>query len=103
MAIVPTVGRKMYYRPNGFGNFTQFDDQPLDATVLWVDPTDTNSVCLSVIDHAGCHSYHSHVPVVQPEEITPVNTGYVEWVPYQVAQEQTKAKGDFTGISGTAI
>lgn len=89
MATVPTVGRKMYYRPNGFGSFTVYDEQPLDATVFWVDPTDTNSVHLQVIDHAGNVTVQKDTPVVQPGEEVP-NCCYVEWMPYQVAQAAKK-------------
>lgn len=89
MATAPTVGRKMYYRPNGYGSFTILDDQPCDATVLWVDPADTNSVHLQVIDHAGNVSYQPDTPVVQfGEEVPPCC--YVEWMPYQVAQAAKK-------------
>lgn len=92
MATVPTVGRKMYYCTNGYGNFVSLDDQPLDATVIWVDPSDTNSVHLQVIDHAGNVYYMPDTPVKQPEDDEIPNCCYAEWMPYQVAQ----AKKDVT-------
>ena len=86
--ISPTVGRKVWFRPNGAeklngADFNNFGPQPMDATVVcvWGD----RMVNVTVLDHGGVAHPLRSVTFRQPED--PVPTGhYVEWMPFQVGQ-----------------
>ena len=107
-AITPTIGRKVWFRPNGVKNslagvsdggvhekrLNVFNDQPLDATVVcvWGD----RMVNLLVVDHGGeTHALRS-VDFRQPDDPTPQNH-YCEWMPYQVGQAKQAADVGTTG------
>ena len=93
--IVPTVGRKVWYRPSAAdkaGNFGMktTGDQPLDATVLaaW----GPRCINVQVLDIEGRPFTRTSVTLIQ-EGDTPAqdgngNTvgGYCEWMPYQQGQ-----------------
>lgn len=91
--ITPTIGRKVWFHPNGAtllngATFADFGAQPLDATVayVWGD----RMVNLQVIDHAGTPHPVTSVPLRQPDDPAPV-WFYCEWMPFQVGQ--AKAAG----------
>lgn len=105
--ITPTVGRKVWYRPNKFDmtgpgamvcsvkpeDPTQ--GQPLDATVLavWSD----RCVNVLVLDIMGKPFTKTSVRLMQEGDETPKDHegnnvgGYVEWMPYQQAQAAKQA------------
>lgn len=90
--IKPTIGRKVWYRPNGT-SFIQPDGtfkspvscgtQPMDATVIFV--WSDRMVNLDVIDHMGNHFVATSVTLVQPGDPTPSGS-HCEWMPYQQGQ-----------------
>lgn len=102
--ITPTVGRKVWFRPNGT---TKLQVQnmpdvhlrplglldavsPLDATVVYV--WDERMVNLSVQDHYGQSFLATSVTLLQEGDVAPRGGFYCEWMPYQVGQakkEQT--------------
>lgn len=89
MAISPTVGRKVWYRPFGH-NRTELgvwdDSQPCDATVtyVWHD----RMVNLRVTGPAGAVKQHNSVMLLQDDMQPPAleHGGYAEWMPYQKQQ-----------------
>lgn len=91
--IEPTIGRKVWFRPNGAthlngGAFSNFnEDQPMDASVAYVHGE--RMVNLQVIDHAGVPHAVMSVHFRQPEDHEPVGM-YCEWMPYQVGQALVK-------------
>ena len=96
--ITPTVGRKVWFRPNGttklqvqnmpsvhLGPLSLMDAvSPLDATVVYV--WDERTVNLSVQDHYGQSFLATSVPLVQEGDAIPGGGFYCEWMPYQVRQ-----------------
>lgn len=95
--IVPTIGRKLYFRPNGMPSglppLTQNDPaDPLDATIVYVWPSVAQegpeySLNLVVFDHAGGMQPMSGIPLVQDGEAAPAAPHpYAEWMPFQVGQ-----------------
>lgn len=100
--ILPTIGRKIWFfpvmdpsHPNHQAYFSRFDDQPLDATVIYVYQQQPDQkyqlLNLSVIDHAGLVTGQQRVPLVQPGDDIPTDEAYVTWMPYQVAQSTVGA------------
>lgn len=84
--ITPTIGRKVWFRPNGLkstnaGPIEVFDEvQALDATIVcvWGD----RMVNLRVTDHGG--RVHSIRSCTLRQEGDTVPTGYYcDWMPYQ--------------------
>lgn len=109
----PTVGRKVWFRPNGTkflpragvseytgGPLAIVDaSQPLDATVVhvWND----RMVNLLVLDQYGHPFCATSVKLIQEGDAVPNDGGgyYCEWMPYQKAQhakaeEKPAAKSD---------
>jgi hypothetical protein len=87
MVIKPTVGRVVWFRPNGaVMGFNVFDDaQPCAATVAYV--LGDRLVNLSVVDHSGVQVQVTGVPLRQPkDDVQPEGQFYCEWMPYQVGQ-----------------
>lgn len=84
----PTVGRVMWFRPNGIHreHFTVLDhEQPCSAQVTYV--YNDGRVNLMVSDHNGVTWPFANVVVVQPEEPKPEpGTPFVVWMPYQLGQ-----------------
>lgn len=87
--ITPTVGRKVWFRPNGGTPVTKVplfaynDEQPMDATIVYVHSDRMVNLC--VIDHMG---YSHAVPSVtlrqgDDEKFTGM---YCEWMPFQKGQ-----------------
>ena len=101
--ITPTIGRKVWFRPNGTGslhpsNLGGFvptplsiidNDQPLDATVVYV--WGDRMVNLAVIDHYGNSFIATSVTMLQPGEAAPSAGYYAEWMPYQQGQARKDA------------
>lgn len=87
--IKPTIGRKVWFRPNGCGSLNgatlnNFDkDQPMDATIVCVHGD--RMVNLLVVDHGGAPHMQRSVALRQPDEIAPPGF-YCEWVPFQAGQ-----------------
>lgn len=95
--IVPTIGRKLYFHPNGMPGgippLTQNDPSvPLDATIVYVWPSVAQedpeySLNLVVFDHAGNMQPMHGIPLVQDGETAPdAPHPYAEWMPFQVGQ-----------------
>lgn len=89
--IMPTVGRKVYFRPpndaaaSSTGIQVYGNDQPCDATVLYVHSA--RMVNVLIVDHLGRQHPRTSVQFLQPGDPVPeVHSGYVEWMPYQVGQ-----------------
>lgn len=92
--IAPTVGRKVWYRPQGLTctELAVFDTaQPCDATVLYV--WHNRMVNLQVIGPTGVIKNYQSVYLLQDDEIPPAltNGGYAEWMPYQRAVKLMEA------------
>lgn len=98
--IIPTVGRKVWYRPSRndltgpipmtmMGN-PDFNPQPLDATVLAVHSD--RMVNILILDVYGKPFAKTSVKLIQEGDETPKTIddkeayGYVEWMPYQNTQ-----------------
>ena len=94
--IIPTVGRKVWFRPNQAAGATLvignkvvqvLTGEALDATILctW----DDGRVNLLVVDHAGVSHPVGGVQLRQAEDdVPPEGDGgyYCEWMPYQNGQ-----------------
>jgi hypothetical protein len=82
--IRPTVGRVVWYRPNGREELNVLDPaQPLAAIVAFVHGD--KMVNLSVIDHVGQRHAVERVVLLQ-EGDNPSAGHYCEWMPYQKGQ-----------------
>lgn len=89
--IVPSIGRKVWYRPNGRATLNGkpiacYSDQPMDATVIcvWSD----RCVNLMVVDHAGNLHAAGSVMLRQEGDHHEICGSYCQWMPYQVAQAE---------------
>lgn len=86
----PTIGRRVWYWPNGVTAtdttpFSIIDKaQALDAGVVYV--WNDRMVNLDVTDHYGTHHRATSVPLLQPGEAPPTSGGYCTWMPYQIGQ-----------------
>jgi len=92
--IAPTVGRKLYFYPGGDTSVHKLDDQPVDATIIYVwpqsDPSQPQYLNLHVIDHTGTQQTKTSVPLVQDGEGAPVIGNYAMWMPFQVGQAKAQ-------------
>lgn len=101
--IPPTIGRKVWFRPNGvnvIGNkiLSAIDAadtldalQAMDATIVCV--IDNQTVNLLVVDHAGESHAARGIRLVQPlagDLIPPEGSCYCEWMPFQVGQARSQ-------------
>jgi hypothetical protein len=112
-AILPTVGRKIYFYPNGDPAVQQFDAQPIDATVVYVwpkvHPAEPSTMNLYLIDHAGATHFKTRVILVQDGDPIPSAGVYAQWMPYQVGQaakkeaESANAASSAAGAATTAV
>ena len=95
--MVPTVGRKVWYRPNAYDQSGPgaiqcwgTPPQPIDGTVIAVN-SDRN-VNLFLVDGAGRTHVRTSVKLLQDDDTPPVDAagkvigGYAEWMPYQKNQ-----------------
>lgn len=121
-AQLPTVGRRVYYRPTVADTkiFHNLDDnpdtprmqqQPMDAGVLYVHP-DGQHVNLLVTDHIGRQRFREHVLLVQPGNPEPPEE-FCHWMDYQIKQfeqrpapppveSQQRQEGQTAGAEGGA-
>lgn len=91
--ITPTIGRKVWFRPNGT---TRVDSErqlaiidytaPLDATVTYV--WNDRMVNLLIVDHYGYTHKATSVTLRQEGDALPHGL-YAEWMPYQQGQAKT--------------
>ena len=84
--ILPTVGRKVWFRRNGAykeGMVELGSTTPMDATVVYVWEPDM--VNLLVTDHVGNQFQINNVTLVTPDH-PGVTHWYCEWMPYQIGQ-----------------
>lgn len=86
--IVPTVGRKVWYRPSqvdrggaGVAGMVTHGNEPLDATVVAVHGG--RYVNLAIFDALGHPHRRESVYLVQDGEDLP-DAPYAEWMPYQI-------------------
>lgn len=94
--IEPTVGRKVWYRPNAYdkqgpGGMQAYGKQACDATVIYVHSNAL--VNLAIFDHNG--NMHKRTSVVLLQDDTKPNEGasYAEWMPYQISQAPKATEG----------
>lgn len=112
--IKPTVGRKVWFRPNGggqlqkpgisppeFGYPVDLGGQPLDATVVYV--WNDRMVNLLVVDHYGNQFIATSVMLVQPDVDHPVAGSYAEWMPYQQGQAKKAESVDKAILATTTF
>ncbi|MGN8004392.1 Gp49 family protein [Acidovorax sp. 22279] len=110
--IKPTVGRKVWFRPNGTtdlqkpgtterGRLNELHGQPLDATVTYV--WSERMVNLSVLDHYGNPFIATSVNLLQPGDSTPATGFYAEWMPYQQGQAAKAEPASAAMASGIVI
>ncbi|SNB69412.1 hypothetical protein SAMN06265338_103214 [Rhodoblastus acidophilus] len=94
--IKPTVGRVVWYRPgpSDFGKLAVNGDQPLAAIVstVWND----RMVNIAGFDANGMPFNRTSVTLVQEGDAFPaINSGYVEWMPFQIGQaKKHEAEGE---------
>ncbi|HVH93178.1 MAG TPA: hypothetical protein VM783_17575 [Candidatus Acidoferrum sp.] len=90
--ISPTIGRKLWYRPQ-IAEKLAAHDQPFDATVVHVH-SDT-CVNLVIFNEVGAMAAKSQVVLAQDR---PAEPGECEWMPYQVGQaKKHEGEADQTG------
>lgn len=84
--ISPTVGRVVWFRPNGFHpEMNHYSlGGPLDAHIVhvWND----RLVNVVVFDSAGKMHVITSCLLRQADDDVPVGTSFAEWMPYQVGQ-----------------
>lgn len=94
--ITPTVGRKVWFWPDGNSRYSVFNPSvPCDATVIY--PWGDRCVNLSVRDHAGNVHIETSVTLVQGDETAPPHA-HATWMPYQKGQA---AKAEAAATSAT--
>lgn len=100
--IKPTVGRKVWFQPNGINVINnhvvaELADQPMDATVVCV--WDDRSVNLRLTDHVGHTHRAANVMLLQEDDEPPeTNTPYCMWMPYQQGQAKAAAAIETPGV-----
>lgn len=99
--ITPTIGRKVWYYPNGEapGLMEAVDKSPMDATVVYVWSNGT--VNLVVNDHYGRHWAFESVMLRQHDQPAPTQEHYCEWMPFQVGQAKAVADVGKVGAGPT--
>lgn len=101
--VTPTVGRKVWFRPNGsmqkmpcadgrvvLPEFCSIE-QPMDATVIFVHGP--RMVNLDITDHIGQRFVARSVTLLQDGDCIPDTGFYCEWMPYQTAQAKKEQAG----------
>jgi hypothetical protein len=89
--IKPTVGRKLYFYPNGDKTVNSLDDsQPIDATIIFV--WSEAIVSLHIVDHLGGMQMRPSVHLIQDNDPIPApgGGGYAKWIPFQVGQAKAQ-------------
>lgn len=85
--IPPTVGRVVWFEPNGSEqclNWKCLPEQPMSAQVVYVHSDDL--VNLAVLDHGGAPRAIENVPLLQGDAAAPESGWYCRWMPYQLGQ-----------------
>lgn len=86
MVTTPTVGRKVWFRPNASEKLLMVvnGDQPLDATIVcvWGD----RYVNLVIFDANGNMFKRTSVVLLQDTDVVSEGCSYAEWMPYQIKQ-----------------
>jgi hypothetical protein len=91
-AIVPTIGRGVWYYPTAqdfAGGFVWRREQACAALVCYVHKD--GNVNLSVMDSLGRHFARQNVHMVQPGQDTLETGGFCTWMPYQIKQAEKHA------------
>jgi hypothetical protein len=85
--IMPTVGRKVWFFPNGAcfhsNPYCINPEVPMDADVVFV--WGERMVNLTVKDHIGQVHAFTSVTLLQPGDEIPAG-GYARWMPFQIGQ-----------------
>lgn len=89
MAIEPTVGRIVWYRPGHEDVIEVVDGEPLAADVCRVWPDGRVTLCVK--DAKGAVHSRERVQLVQDGEEPPARS-YCEWMPYQIGQAKNHAE-----------
>lgn len=91
--IKPTIGRRVWFYPNGTTGIPVNHDQPCDAGVcyVWSD----RMVNLTVAGHDGSMHARTSVPLLQDDDPKPTTGAYATWMPYQVGQAKQVEAGKF--------
>ena len=79
--IEPTVGRKIWYRPDPDEGLVTLEGQPLDANIVAVH--NERLINIAGFDAVGTHFARRSVELLQEGDARP-NSGFAEWMPYQV-------------------
>lgn len=91
--IKPTVGRKVWFFPNGASfhscPYCIDEEVPMDADIVYV--WGDRMVNLTVKDHIGQVHAFTSVQFLQPEDEIPVSGAYAMWMPYQIGQAKAAA------------
>jgi hypothetical protein len=91
--ILPTTGRKIYYRPEPGDNGMAILDKdkpaelraPLDATIVYVHNPELVNLCVK--DHNGNTYPIVNVPLVQAGQLPPPDGGeHCHWMDFQIRQ-----------------
>jgi hypothetical protein len=83
MRIEPTVGRVVWYYPEGADRGPHPGEQPLSAQIAHVNEDGT--VNLGVLDSLGVHFSKQNVVLIQDGDERPDGC-FAEWMPYQKGQ-----------------
>lgn len=91
--ILPTVGRVVWFRPNGAGfHGNQFSPgEPLAAIITHV--VNEEMVNLAVFDSSAAVISSLNTPLVQDGEPVP-NQSYCHWMPFQLGQAARTVRED---------
>lgn len=93
--IPPTVGRVLWYWPNGMphSGIIQDPSQPFRADICYVWPD--GRVNLNVCCHNATRFERHQVPIVPTasEETPPQGTPYATWMPFQIGQAKAAERG----------
>lgn len=93
VAIMPTVGRKVWFFPNGACFHSEpyciNRDVPMDADVVFV--WGERMVNLTVKDHIGQVHAFTSVTMLQPGDEIPAGGAYARWMPFQIGQAKAAA------------
>jgi hypothetical protein len=98
--ITPTIGRKVWYRPNPLDSVARNSlTQPMDATIVYV--WHDRCVNLVVHDHAGNTHLRPSTLLMQGDESYDPVQSYCEWMPFQQGQAKAQAPHQATeAVSG---
>lgn len=102
--IVPTVGRKVWFRPA----FSLEEEQPLDATICYIIPGTGQGgedflINIAYHDANGNPAAAQRIPLFQgAEHEKPWGDNFCEWMPYQTAQARKESTVEVVGQKALA-